>query len=77
MPSQIKIILQYLRRRPGRWVPMPQLMRVSGSSVVHSRIAELRRRRLGKVENRLTYECDGERCIVHSCYRLVPERRLA
>lgn len=41
-PTQAEAIFAELRRRPGAWVAMPRLYRVSGAFAVHSRIAELR-----------------------------------
>jgi hypothetical protein len=44
--SQNAIILRRLQRSAGEWVPMPLLRRLSRSAVVHSRIADLRKRGL-------------------------------
>jgi hypothetical protein len=41
--SQNGRILAELNRLRGQWVPMPQLVKVSGSYVIHSRVADLRR----------------------------------
>jgi hypothetical protein len=40
--TQCELILARLEKARGRWVMMPELSRVSGSYVVHSRIADLR-----------------------------------
>jgi hypothetical protein len=40
--TQCGAILCRLERARGRWVPMPELARVSGAYAVHSRISELR-----------------------------------
>ena len=42
--TQNSLILETLRARRGAWVSMPELVEVSGSYNVHSRIDELRRR---------------------------------
>ena len=42
--SQCARILQRLSETPGEWVPMPVLVKLSGSYVIHSRIADLRNR---------------------------------
>jgi hypothetical protein len=41
--SQNELVLERLRRTPGQWVAMPALVEVSGSYVVHSRVADLRK----------------------------------
>lgn len=43
-PSQCQAILDELLKTPGQWVPMPQLVVVSGAYAVHSRVSELRDR---------------------------------
>lgn len=40
--TQCELILGRLVRSRGRWVPLPELSRVSGSYAVHSRISDLR-----------------------------------
>lgn len=40
--SQNQLILEHLMAHRGSWVPMPQLLRVSGAYAVHSRISDLR-----------------------------------
>ena len=62
--TQCDLILDRLQETPGEWVAMPALVRVSGSYVIHSRIADLRARghrnlRLGRA--------------VHSEYRLAED----
>jgi biotin operon repressor len=42
--SQCSAILELLTASNGRWVPMIDLHRVSGSMAVHSRISDLRER---------------------------------
>lgn len=42
--SQCALILARLELTPGEWVAMPELARLSGSYVIHSRIADLRQR---------------------------------
>lgn len=54
--SQCDRILAVLAGRAGKWVAMPRLVKASGSYVIHSRIADLNRRRraseLPPIENR-------------------------
>lgn len=40
--TQCGAILRRLKRARGRWVSLPELMRVSGAYAVHSRISDLR-----------------------------------
>lgn len=65
--SQCALILQRLRETPAQWVPMPDLASVSGSYVVHSRVADLRKRG-HTIEHR--NERHGSK--VHSFYMLQP-----
>lgn len=74
MDSQIKRLFAHLQQHAGKWVPMPELVRVSGSYVIHSRIADLRRKKLGKFDNRTERHDDGVKRIIHSYYRLTPKR---
>lgn len=74
MASQTHRLYAYLRQHASQWVPMPELVRVSGSWVVHSRISDLRRKKLGKIENRIERHDDGVERIVHSFYRFTPKR---
>jgi hypothetical protein len=69
--SQESAILDRLKKARGAWVPMPVLGKASGSAVVHSRIASLRRRFKDlTIENRCIRKKDG----VHSSYRLITGR---
>lgn len=63
--AQSNLILQHLVRNYDEWVPMTDLVRISGAYAVHSRIAELRKRG-HSIDNRV------ERSIkpYHSWYRL-------
>lgn len=63
---QNSLVLAELQKRPGQWVPMPQLVEVSGSYNIHSRISNLRDKGWF-VENKITYREDGTRM---SWYRL-------
>ena len=65
--SQNSLVLAELQRRPGQWVSMPQLVEVSGSYNIHSRISELKLRGGWPLENKITYREDGTRM---SWYRL-------
>lgn len=40
--SQAARILAALERANGAWVPMPELVRLSGAYAVHSRVSDLR-----------------------------------
>lgn len=40
--SQCSLILARLRKTPGQWVSMPDLVKVSGSYNIHTRIDNLR-----------------------------------
>lgn len=53
---------------------MTVLMRACGSNVLHSRIADLRREGVGKIENRMTFIYDGDARIVISEYRFTPQQ---
>lgn len=64
--SQCALILAELQRRPGEWVPMPELWRVSGAFAVHSRIADLRKRGY-VIVHKNTHQPDGS---IHSFYQL-------
>jgi hypothetical protein len=52
--SQCAAILSRLRKDPGQWVSMPDLVHVSGSFNIHTRVDEIRHR-LGE-----TVECKIE-----------------
>ena len=60
MKSQNDLILARLNRTPGEWVSMPELVAVSGSYNVHSRIDELRHKGGHAIENR-TVRAPGSR----------------
>jgi hypothetical protein len=70
--SQIQLLYSHLRRHAGSWVPMPELVRVTGSYVIHSRIADLRRWKVGTFDNYVRHEQDGNRRTIHSFYRFTP-----
>lgn len=42
--TQCQAILNHLEQHRGKWVAMPDLVRVSGAYAVHSRISDLRAR---------------------------------
>lgn len=42
--SQNTRIFNHLAAHPGRWVGMPELVKLSGSYNVHSRVSDLRKR---------------------------------
>lgn len=65
-PSQCKRILARLSERKGKWVAMPELMRIGKCGPVHSRIADLRRKG-HEIENDVIQ--DGR--VKHSFYKLV------
>ena len=54
MQSQNQLIIERLKQTPGEWVSMPELVQVSGSFNVHSRIDELRHKGGHAIENRTT-----------------------
>lgn len=70
-PTQSQAILDRLQATPGEWVPMPELVALSGSYNIHTRIDELRHTRSVSIENRMT-RAPGERR-KQSFYR-VPEK---
>lgn len=63
--SQADLILRRLIEARGEWVPMPELVRVSGAFAVHSRIADLRR-----AGWQIEQESVHRQRRVHSFYRL-------
>lgn len=63
--SQCDRILERLQKSAGQWVSIVELHRVSGSYVIHSRIADLRKRGC-QIEQRNEWS-DGQ---CHSFYRL-------
>lgn len=64
--SQCDLIFAELKRSEGKWVGLPELAAVSGSMAVHSRIADLRDRKL-IIQHR--NQRIGRK--VHSSYRLL------
>ncbi len=64
METQNAIILATLEAAAGGWVPMPQLVAVSGSYNVHSRVDELRHKRGVNILNRT------ERDLAHKTRKL-------
>lgn len=67
-PSQNDIIANLLASKPGRWISMIELGKAAGAWAVHSRVAELRKRRGMQISNRREI-VDGK---VHSFYRYTP-----
>jgi hypothetical protein len=69
--SQNDLIEEALFAKLGEWIPMPELARIGsgndGFCMVHSRVAELRKRGL-VIEQRS--ERQGAK--IHSFYRLIP-----
>ncbi len=63
--SQCDKILAVLQDNAGQWVPIPVLHQASGSYVIHSRIADLRKR--GHSIDQRSEHHDGQN---HSFYRL-------
>lgn len=49
--SQCAKILEVLRAAGNDWVPMPELVRASGSYNIHSRVDELRSKHGVNIEN--------------------------
>lgn len=64
-PTQADKVLDCLQANLGEWVAMPRLSDVSGSYVIHSRIADLRERGCN-IKNK-TETVQGVR---HSFYKL-------
>lgn len=67
--SQADRVLERLRRAGGEWMGLPELERASGSHVVHSRIADLRKRG-HRIEHKNEFRAEGGRRVCHSRYRL-------
>lgn len=65
-PTQCALILTALQARSGEWVPMPDLVAVSGSYVVHSRISDLR-----QAGHQIEHKNDWVDGKCHSFYRLL------
>ena len=74
MPTQASAILERLEQTPNEWVPMPELVRVSEAYAVHSRIAELRKKR-GKTILHENRSIPNSRKLA-SYYKLIPDFRL-
>ena len=64
--SQNNLIYEELRRNANRYVSMPDLVRVSGSYNIHSRISDLREK--GSIIENKVEKVDGKN---HSYYKLV------
>lgn len=66
--SQCAKILARLKETPGQWVEMPDLVNVSGSYNIHSRISDLRKRgeRIGHKNTTVNRK-------THSFYRLLTD----
>lgn len=70
--SQLYRLLDYFVEHPMVWTAMPHLTRISGSYVIHSKIAELRRLQVGLFQNKVEHVSrDGQRVAISS-YRFVP-----
>lgn len=69
-PSQADKILECLRARRPRWVPMPYLSAISGSLNIHTRIDDLRRKGFDIVNDQRTKRDSRTR---DSFYRLAAE----
>lgn len=65
--SQCARILARLQEQRRRWVPMPELYRVSGAFAVHSRISDLRKRDF-VIEQKNEHQRGG---VIKSFYRLI------
>lgn len=71
--SQCSKILSRLRASSGQWVPMPELVAVSGGYACHSRISDLRKQDL-MIDHKNERQPDGS---IHSFYRLIEKREVA
>lgn len=67
--AQCSQVLAYLLRFKNRWIPMPELAKISGSYAINSRAAELRKRG-HTILNRVT---QGKHSVKCSEYKLVPK----
>jgi hypothetical protein len=65
--TQLEKLRAYLMARPGQWIPMPKLVEVCGSYVIHSRCAEMRRAFKITILNRSSRKPDGI-CCSEYCY---------
>ena len=68
--TQCAAILARLRKDPGQWVSMPDLVHVSGSYNVHTRVDEIRHRLGQPVECKIERMSDTRRQF--SFYRVPP-----
>lgn len=66
--SQCDKILRHLQANAGDWIGMPQLVRISGSYNIHSRIADLRKR-----GHQISHKNERRNGEVHSYYRLTSQ----
>lgn len=69
-PSQADKILKRLQETPNEWVPMPELAQISGAYAVHSRITNLRKRKL-TIPNRQEPDLRGGSRKRLSYYKLI------
>ena len=67
--TQNHLIIARLQATPGQWVPMPELADCSGSYNIHTRIDEIRRTTVHRVENRLERAPGSTRKL--SFYRII------
>ena len=65
--SQCSAILHCLELHRGKWVPLPELVRVSGAYAVHSRISDLR-----DAGHHIVHRNERSGRTVKSFYLLVP-----
>jgi hypothetical protein len=64
--TQSSLILEHLLKHKGQWVPMPDLVRISGAYAVHSRISDLR-----ADDHTIDHKNEHVDGLCHSFYRLV------
>ena len=67
--TQNAAIIERLRKTPGQWVPMPELMSYSGSANIHTRAWEINDRLSLGIENK-TIRDPASRYRKLSFYRL-------
>ena len=70
--TKIDNIFACLKANEGAWVPMPTLVAASGCYVIHSRVADLRKRYDGKFECKVERHHDGVETVTRSFYRYTP-----
>lgn len=70
-PGQNDLLEAYFRAHPNVWIAMPVLVEVTGSYVVHSRVADCRNLRGMHIEHRNKWQVNGRR-VCCSQYRFVP-----